>query len=387
MLALRLARGSRAPVLLSRLLLAAATAAAGFLLLTALCHALAHPGRTGESLLRLLWCLPPAASVVHLAAALASGHPEPATRDGLDAAGLGPARLPVVAATTTAIACLLGSVLALLVFLHLRGDLTGLPFDGAARDLLAADRPLPLAATLTLLAATPVAAALAAALTLRDHAPDGTPPAGGGPGASALPWGVALVAAGIALTALAGGAAHATGDAPLHAAPGVVGGWLLGATGLALAGPGLVHRCGRLLSTGRPGVLRLLAGRGLQAEAPALGQPLGVLCAVGAGTLTTARLHEAPPWSDGPGALSPLAALGCAVVLGCALLGTLTALTRATTPRATTRAVLRRLGAPRRLLRGALALRATALLLGLAALSWALGTAAALPLSHLTPGG
>ncbi len=38
-----------------------------------------------------------------------------------------------VSATTTALSCTLGSMLALLVFLHLRGDLTGMPFDGGGR--------------------------------------------------------------------------------------------------------------------------------------------------------------------------------------------------------------------------------------------------------------
>ena len=36
-------------------------------------------------------------------------------------------------------------MLALLFFLHLRGDLTGMPFDGDGADFLAADQPLPAA--------------------------------------------------------------------------------------------------------------------------------------------------------------------------------------------------------------------------------------------------
>lgn len=58
---------------------------------------------------------------------------DPATRprEGMDAAGLGPLRLTLAAAVSTAVACTLGSALALAVFLHLRGELSGLPFDGA----------------------------------------------------------------------------------------------------------------------------------------------------------------------------------------------------------------------------------------------------------------
>lgn len=56
---------------------------------------------------------------------------DPATRprEGMDAAGLGPLRLTLAAAVSTAVACTLGSALALAVFLHLRGELSGLPFD------------------------------------------------------------------------------------------------------------------------------------------------------------------------------------------------------------------------------------------------------------------
>ncbi|MYT21961.1 hypothetical protein GTW69_16950, partial [Streptomyces sp. SID7760] len=67
-------------------------------------------------------------------------------------------------------------------------------------------------------------------------------------------------------------------------------GWALTAVGLSLAGPGLAYACGALVQAIRPGAMRLLAGRTLQEEAPRLGRPLGVLCAIGAGALTAAAL-------------------------------------------------------------------------------------------------
>ncbi|MYV55547.1 hypothetical protein GT042_24190, partial [Streptomyces sp. SID3212] len=149
MLSLRLTRGTHPLVLLRRLLVAAASAGVGFLLLCTLGWALGHPA---GSYLRLLWCLVPLAATVQFAVAVARTDPSTRPRSGLSAVGLGPARLTVLAVASTAVATTLGSAVALLVFLHLRGDLTGMPFDGDAADLLSADRPLPLGAALTLLA-------------------------------------------------------------------------------------------------------------------------------------------------------------------------------------------------------------------------------------------
>ncbi|MGC0329231.1 hypothetical protein RKD23_002221 [Streptomyces sp. SAI-170] len=171
MLALRLTRGARPAVQLRRLLVAAASAGTGFLLLCALGHALSHPDATGSSLLRLAWCMVPLAATVHFAVAVARTDPGTRPRQGLSAIGLGPARQMAVSATTTALSTLLGSMLALLFFLHLRGDLTGLPFDGDAADTLAADLPLPLPAALTLLSLVPVIASLSVAVTLRPREP------------------------------------------------------------------------------------------------------------------------------------------------------------------------------------------------------------------------
>ncbi|NEB77166.1 hypothetical protein G3I40_18360, partial [Streptomyces sp. SID14478] len=166
MLALRLARGAHPLVQFRRLLVAAASAGTGFLLLCTLGYAMGHPQASTSAVLRLAWCVVPLAATVYFAVAVARSDPGTRPRPGLSAVGLGPARLTLLAAISTAIACTLGSMLALLFFLHLRGDLSGLPFDGAARQLLAADRPLPLAAALTLLTFVPLAASGASAVVL-----------------------------------------------------------------------------------------------------------------------------------------------------------------------------------------------------------------------------
>ncbi|OSP43479.1 hypothetical protein B7767_09870, partial [Streptomyces sp. 13-12-16] len=160
MLALRLTRSAHTAVQLRRLLVAAASAGTGFLLLSTLGHALGHPD-PASSALRLAWCAVPLAATVYFAVAVARTDPGTRPRPGLSAIGLGPARLMAVSAATTALSCALGSLLALLVFLHLRGDLTGMPSDGAATDFLATGRPLPLPAALTLLALVPLSASAA----------------------------------------------------------------------------------------------------------------------------------------------------------------------------------------------------------------------------------
>ncbi|MEU1041306.1 hypothetical protein [Streptomyces sp. NPDC005907] len=170
MLALRLARAGQPLVQLRRLLVASASAGTGFLLLCTLGHAMTHPESSTASVLRLAWCVAPLAATVYFAVAVARTDPGTRPRPGLSAIGLGPGRLTAISATTTALATTLGSTLALLLFLHLRGDLTGMPFDGAAADFLAADRPLPLPAALTLLSLVPIAASAATALALRPRA-------------------------------------------------------------------------------------------------------------------------------------------------------------------------------------------------------------------------
>ncbi|QDQ13975.1 hypothetical protein [Streptomyces spectabilis] len=385
MLALRLARGAHPLVLLRRLLVAAAAAGTGFLLLCALGYALGHPDSSGGAA-RLAWCVLPLAATVYFAVAVARGDPGTKPRPGLSSVGLGPGRLMVVSAMTTAVACTLGSMVALLFFLHLRGDLTGLPFDGAAAELLAADRPLPLAAALTLLALAPFAASVAVALTLRPRRtkpgaeppdPDAPPPAPGG-----LPWGVALLAAGLAVETYASGADAAPGlqmPGGIDGSPaGVLTGWALTAIGLALAGPGLTHLCGRLLQAVRPGALRLLAGRVLMREARRIGQPLGVVCAVASGAYALTALHAAGGRAD----VGPLTTLGALLVAGCTVLTLATAAAEARHARASTQAALVRLGAPASLLRGSAALRTGVLAATFGPLTWLVAQLSAMPLTH-----
>ncbi|MET8449214.1 hypothetical protein [Streptomyces sp. NPDC005209] len=516
MLALRLTRLARPAVHVRRLLVTVAAAGTGFLLLSTLGYALDHPETPAASALRLAWCAAPLAATVYFALAVARTDPATKPRPGLSAFGLGPGRLMGISALTTALSTVLGSMLALLVFLHLRGDLTGLPFDRAAADFLAADQPLPLPAALTLLAVLPVIASTAVALSLRPRDPrpapkggsrlygrfgararttprdtfgaygrfgarrpvratvpgpaDGTTPppdragtsqarstdlldapqaparerladpfAGArerlgdphaqipddlgdthspsvddladphGPSAddlvelhapvpeadwarafdapdprtppNGLPWGIAVLAAGLAVEAYA--SRSATG--PVSALPGADGavgptgvlvGWLLTAFGLVLAAPGLTHLTGRLLQAVRPAALRLLAGRVLMAEAPRLGRPLGVLCAV-----ASAAYAMTDPYADSTPSYGPLATLGALLVVGCVLGTLLTVAVETRQSRADTTAALLRLGAPATMLRAAAALRAAALLAVFGPLTLVIADLAALPLS------
>ncbi|UGY93851.1 hypothetical protein [Streptomyces gobiensis] len=381
MLALRLIRGSHPLVLLRRLLVAVAAGGVGFLLLSALGYAMEHPGDSNAAVPRLLWCLIPLVATVQLAVSVARMEPGTRQRPGLDAAGIGPAGLPVLAAISTAITCLLGSALALLTFLHLRGDVSGMPFDGSAAGLLAAGQPLPVPAALTLLMLLPGVAAGASALALRSRkhaAPSLAAETPAAPTPTGLPWGAALTAAGLAIETYA-----SRGDGELVPLPGsggglalgIMNGWLLTALGLVLAGPGLTHLVGRLLAAGRPGAMRLLAGRLLQEDAQRVGHPLGVLCAVVSGGIAAFHLY-------GDARLfGPLTALGAAVVLTCAIASVLTAAAESRTARESARAALLRMGAPKSLLRGAAALRLVAVVTALAPLTWLIAKLAALPLT------
>ncbi|MFG3235152.1 hypothetical protein ACGFZG_25800 [Streptomyces antibioticus] len=439
MLALRLSRSAHPAVQLRRLLVAAASAGTGFLLLCTLGHALTHPEASATSVLRLAWCVIPLAATVYFALAVARTDPGTRPRPGLAAIGLGPVRLMAVSATTTALSTLLGSMLALLLFLHLRGDLTGMPFDGAAADFLAADADLPLPATLTLLALVPLASSVSVALMLRprdtrlaaraaapklfgtagalrlaaagagratpgprtgddrvragtdapsaSEAAPATEPAAAPesrierPDPTALPWGAALLAAGLAVEGYA--SRTATGaDVPLPTGlptgpAAVLLGWTLTAVGLALAGPGLTHLCGRLLQAVRPGALRLLAGRGLMEESARIGRPLGVVCAVASGAYTMAVLYDP---SDP--AFGPLTTLGALVVAGSTVATLVTAAVEARQARAETTAALLRLGAPTKTLRSAAALRTGALLALFVPLTLVVAELAALPLAR-----
>ncbi|MDI3407250.1 hypothetical protein [Streptomyces cavernicola] len=419
MLALRLARGAHPLVLLRRLAVAAASAGTGFLLLCALGYALGHPRAADSSALRLAWSAVPLAATVYLAVAVARTDPATRPRSALSAVGLGPARLMLLSAISTAISCTLGSMVALLFFLHLRGDISGLPLDGAAAELLGAGRPLPLAAVCTLLLVVPVAGTVAGALALRpqvaksvgrkgsSQAADPKGPRsnadGGGEGAgpadttpvgaaagdepappapqpAGLPWGVALMAVGLAVETYAAREAGASGF-PLPgrlatSSAAVLGGWAITALGLAVAGPALTYLCGKLLQAARPGAARLLAGRALQEESRRIGRPLGVVCAVASAGIAALSLYGGPAPRIGP-----LTVLGGGLVAGCALLTLATAAIEARQSRADTTAALLALGAPASLLRGAAGLRALGLFAVFGPLTWLIGTLAAAPLT------
>ncbi|MFJ5833124.1 hypothetical protein [Streptomyces sp. NPDC093089] len=381
MLALRLARGTHPLVLTQRLLVAAAAAGVGFLLLCTLGYAVGHPTHSSASVLRLLWCVLPLAATVQFAVAVARTDPSTRPRPGLSAVGLGPARLTAIAAASTAIACTLGSTVALLFYLHLRGDITGLPFDGAAAELLAADQPMPVAAALTLLAVLPVVAATAAGLALRPRTAAPAPEGAERPVPSGLPWGVALVAVGLAVETYAGRGGG--GGVPMPGRfdgnpAGVLVGWVLTAAGLAMAGPGLTHLGGRLLQTLRPGATRLLAGRVLMDESRRIGRPLGVVSAVLSGTLAASALYDA---DTGPAVFGPLTGLGATLVLACTTATLVTAALESKQCRTHTTEALLRLGAPSTVLRTAALMRVGALLAVFLPLTWVVARLAALPLT------
>ncbi|CAM5591311.1 MULTISPECIES: hypothetical protein [Streptomyces] len=405
MLALRLARGAHPLVLLRRLLVAAASGGTGFLLLAALGHAAAHPATAADSFVRLLWCAVPVAATIQLAVSAARTDPACRPQRGMSAAGLGPVRLTVIAATSTAVSCVLGSFVALLAFLMVRGDLVDATAADSAAQLLGAGHSLPLAGALMLLAVVPVTAATATAVVLRPRrnarGAGRRTGASAGAGAgepltamdthstasavpAALPWGMALTAAGLALeTYVSRGPANADTLLPLPgrligSPPGVLAGWALSTLGLVLAGPGLARLSGRLLAAGRPGAIRLLAGRVLQEESRRIGRPLGVLCAVASGAYAAVKVYEAAPTRP----FGPLTGLGAALVLACVTASALTAALEARWARTHTTAALRRLGTPRSVLFRASVLRVLALLVVLGPLTWAIAELAALPLLH-----
>ncbi|WKX72866.1 hypothetical protein [Streptomyces sp. XD-27] len=448
MLSLRLALGAHPLVLLRRLLVTAASAAAGFLLLCTLGYALAHPTRSDGSAARLLWCVVPLAATVQFAVAVARADPSVRAGLGLDSVGLGPTRRARLAAASTALFCTLGSALALAVFLYVRGNLGGPAAAGGLGDQLGRGARLPLGAVFIMLALVPVLAAIASAACLwpredlwsywpwprgertarggrrgaaRPEAgrpttigqavaariamrqapvPEGRtesaqppperargaqpPPGYDIAGYVGLPWGAALIGGGLALVSYtsrgAGAAAAEVLPLPGHSVaspPGVVVGWVLTALGLMLAGPGLAFLCGGLLAAGRPGPLRLLAGRALQEEAPRLGRPLGVLCAVASGAYGVVELYGAELGDCGP-----VAGLGAALVMACVTATALTTALEVRAGRAATRDALVRIGAPTRLLRAAAAVRSAALLAVLAGLTWTVAELVTIPLTQ-----
>ncbi len=333
---------------------------AGFLL-RALGRALSQPA--DGSLIRLLWCLPPLAAVAWFAAvaarAVPAGRPERIT--GLTAAGAGPARIRTLIAGEIALACTLGSLLTLLVFLVLRNDIAG---PGLAPEL-GMGVPLPPAAPLTLLTLVPLVAGLSAAVAVpvSETLPgrtDQAPPTGFGPLRLALPAGLTLVGLALELYGLRPGAAQDGRPVRLPAGLGTTShaaliGWALAALGLALLTAPLLAWTGRLLALGRPAPLRLLAGRGLTAEARRLGTPLAVFALTVAVLLTAVRY-----WVDKPGTAETLPIVEGALIVGCVAGAVITRAVEVRNARRSVTAALVQLGTAPRLLFGAALLRTAA---------------------------
>ncbi|MDH6578875.1 hypothetical protein [Kitasatospora sp. MAP5-34] len=361
MLYLRLARGYRVADLGRWLLTATAAALVAGFLLRALGRALSQPA--GGSLVRLLWCLPPLAAVAWFAAvaarAVPAGRPERIT--GLTAAGAGPTRIRALIAGEIALACTLGSLLTLLLFLVLRNNIA----DASLAPELGMGVPLPPAAPVTLLALVPLVAGLsaAAAVPVSEALPGGDSPAAGasfGALRLAVPAGLVLVGLALELYGLRPGAAEDGRPIRLPAglgstSPAALIGWALAALGLALLTAPLLSWTGQLLALGRPAPLRLLAGRGLTAEAGRLGTPLAVFTLTLAVLLTAIRY-----WVDKPGTAETLPAVEGALIVGCVVGAVITRITEVRNAHRGVTAALIQLGTAPRLLFGAALLRTAA---------------------------
>ncbi|AUY49660.1 hypothetical protein [Streptomyces sp. CB01881] len=359
---LRLARGYRVLDLGRWLLTAVAGAVVAAFLLRALGRAMSDPPGGADTVARLLWCLPPLAAVAWFAAVAARAVPaqRPERITGLTAAGAGSARIRALIAGEVALACALGAVLTLLLFLVLRNDIAG---PSLAADL-GMGVELPAAAPVTLLALVPLTAGISAAgaVPLAETLPGSPRPVrtGFGPLRIALPVGLAVIGLALELIALRPGAA--ADGRPIHLPAGLgttstaaLGGWTAGALGLALLTGPLLSWAGRLLALGRPTPLRLLAGRGLTAQARRLGPPLAVLTLTLALVLTTVRY-----WIGTPDSADALPAMEACLVLGCTAAAVAARLAELRSARRDVADALLRLGASPRLLAGAVALRTLA---------------------------
>lgn len=148
-----------------------------------------------------------------------------------------------------------------------------------------------------------------------------------------------------------------------------------------LAVPGLVHGCGRLLAAGRPGALRLLAGRALQEDARRIGRPVGVVCAVASALVGVVALHgSAALHGSGGRPAGPLTLLGVVLVTAGAVGALLSAAVEAGHARRPVTDALTGLGAPASLLRGAAALRGVVVIAAVVPVTWAVAELAASPL-------
>ncbi|QKW21767.1 hypothetical protein HUT16_24320 [Kitasatospora sp. NA04385] len=354
---LRLARGYRTLDLARGLLTATAAAVVAAFLLRALGRALQG---TGGNLERLLWCLPPLAAVAWFAAAAARAvpaqHPERIT--GLTAAGAGPARIRLLVAGETALACALGSAFTLLLFLILRNDIAG---PSLAPDI-GMGVPLPAAAPVALLAVLPLVAGVSAACAVRF--PERLPGRPAEPARSRygalrllLPAPVLLAGLGLELYGLRPDATDAERTVTLPAglpatSPALLTGWALAGLALALWTGPLLALAGRLLALHRPAPLRLLAGRGLTAQARGLGAPLAVLTSIVVLMLVAWR-----SWAGTGTAAPALTLVEGALVLACAVAALAARLYELRAARRPALDALDRLGTPPGLLTGTATLR------------------------------
>ncbi|MFC9329445.1 hypothetical protein [Kitasatospora sp. NPDC057015] len=357
---LRLARGYRAPDLGRWLLTSAAGAVVAAFLLRALGRAMSDPLGSGGAVTRLLWCLPPLAAVAWFAAVAARAVPaqRPERITGLIAAGAGPARIRALIAGETALAGTLGCALTLLLFLILRNDIAG----AALAPELGMGVELPPAAPITLLVLVPLVAGIsaAAAVPVTDALPGATPapgPRGFHPLRIALPTGLIVTGVALELYGLRPGAAEDGRPVRLPAGLGTtstaaLGGWAMTALGLALLTGPLLSWAGRLLALARPTPLRLLAGRGLTAEARRLGPPLAVFALTLAVVLTVVR-H----WVRTPGNADILPVVEAGLLIGCAAAAVVVRLAEIRTARREVTDALLGLGTPPRLLYSAVAIR------------------------------
>ena len=347
----RLARGYGPFDLLRWLLTTAAAATAAALLLRALGRALTSPAASTAAVDRLLWCLPALAALGYLSAAWARSLPlqRPERVAGLVAAGAGPVRVRLLLAGEAALACAVGALLALAGFLVLRAHLLELLPGTRLDPALGTSADLPAAGTTTLLAVVPLLGGIAAAAAVRpaDLLPrDSADRVQPRPSVPYLAVALALPPAGTAmeLTGL-----HTGGDLAVRA------GWVLGVAGIAAAVPVLLYAAGWLLAAGRPQAVRLLAGRGLQAQSWQLGTPLAVLAVSGAlGAVALSRTL------DGHGSIGPLPVIEAALLAVCVLGALLTRVVELFTARRAAAASFRRMGAGGGLLLRAAALRGTA---------------------------
>ncbi|MEY9949388.1 hypothetical protein [Kitasatospora sp. GAS1066B] len=358
---LRLVRGYRVLDLGRWLLTATAAAVVAAFLLRALGRALSDPPGAHATLERLLWCLPPLLAIGWFTAIAARALPtqRPERMAGLTAAGAGPRWIRLLIAGELALACALGAVATLLLFLVLRNNIAG----PSLAPELGMGVPLPPAAPVALLALLPLAGGLAAAAAVRpgERLPGGEEPD------RARHFGPVRTSAAVLLTiggiltelyALRPAAAYDPRTLGLpadlgHTNAALLGGWAVATLGLALLTGPLLAGTGWLLALGRPSPRRLLAGRGLTGAARELSAPLAMLAFTVAVVLTSVR-HWVAPGAEGTGLLPAAEALlttGCMVGAVLARLAELRALRR---PGST---ALLRLGASPRLLFGAAMLR------------------------------